>query len=135
MRYPAPMSSPRPRLLPVAVLAALAAWSAHGPARAGESEVVKVDVRADGPGTYTFDVTLRHADSGWDHYADRWDVLGPGGEVLGTRVLAHPHVHEQPFTRSLSGVAIPAGVDAVTIRAHDTVHGDGPGTYRVAVPR
>ena len=32
---------------------------------------------------------------------------------------------EQPFTRSLSGVAIPDDVAEVTIRAHDRVHGFG----------
>ena len=46
-------------------------------------------------------VTLRHADTGWDHYADGWEVVAEDGTPLGRRVLAHPHVDEQPFTRSL----------------------------------
>ena len=45
--------------------------------------------------------------------------------MLGTRVLAHPHENEQPFTRDLSGVAVPAGVAEVVIRAHDKVEGFG----------
>ncbi|MHA1597156.1 MAG: hypothetical protein ACTSV1_00395 [Alphaproteobacteria bacterium] len=94
-------------------------------AAAGEVEVVDAKVRG-GPDSYSFAVTLRHADTGWQHYADRWTVLGPDGAVLGTRVLVHPHVDEQPFTRSLGGVRIPAGVKRVHIRAHDKVHGDSP---------
>jgi hypothetical protein len=46
---------------------------------------------------------VRHEDVGWQHYADRWEVLASGGEVLATRVLAHPHVDEQPFVRNLGG--------------------------------
>ena len=84
---------------------------------------VKASVGKDG--TWSFSVTVKHADEGWDHYADRWDVLGPDGEVLGTRVLYHPHVSEQPFTRSLGGVEIPKGVKKVTVRARDSVHGYG----------
>ncbi|WP_420409445.1 hypothetical protein [Hoeflea sp.] len=76
-------------------------------------------------GTYRFDVTVRHADDGWDHYADRWQVLAPDGTVLGERVLLHPHDTEQPFTRSLAGVDIPPDIRAVTLRAHDSRHGWG----------
>ena len=43
-------------------------------------------------------VTVQHADTGWDHYADAWEVLAPDGTVLGTRTLLHPHTDEQPFT-------------------------------------
>jgi len=64
----------------------------------------------------TLHVTLSHPDTGWDHYADGWEVSTPGGEALGLRVLAHPHVQEQPFTRSLS-VDVPAGIAALHIRA------------------
>jgi len=74
-------------------------------------------------GSWSFDVTVQHKDTGWEHYADAWDVLSPAGEVLATRVLAHPHVDEQPFTRSLSGVELPADVMVVHLRAHDLVHG------------
>ena len=94
-------------------------------AAGGEADVVKVVVRQEGDGRYGFAVTVRHADSGWKHYADRWEVVGPDGSVLASRVLAHPHEHEQPFTRSLSGVAIPAEIRRVRIRAHDLVHGFG----------
>ncbi len=78
---------------------------------------------------------MAHGDSGWDHYADKWDVVAPGGAVLGTRVLLHPHESEQPFTRSLGGVEIPENVAEVTLRAHDSVHGYGGKEVTVKLPR
>jgi hypothetical protein len=39
------------------------------------------------------------------------------------RVLGHPHVNEQPFTRSLSGVQIPKGTAQVQIQARDLPQG------------
>ncbi|MGC9358397.1 MAG: hypothetical protein ACP5GX_11035, partial [Anaerolineae bacterium] len=83
-------------------------------------------------GTWTFHVTVSHPDTGWEDYADGWDVVTPGGEVLKpnpddafTRVLLHPHVNEQPFTRSQSGIEIPSDVTEVRVRAHDLVDGFG----------
>ncbi len=82
-------------------------------------------------GAWTFSVTIRHPDTGWDHYADGWEVLAPDGSRLGYRELVHPHVNEQPFTRSLSGVAIPAGTAFVLVRAHCKVDGWNRTTTRV----
>ena len=104
------------------VLAGLVAFATTTSALAGESEVTAVEVRAESAGTYSFSVTLRHADTGWDHYADRWEVLTMDGDILATRTLFHPHVNEQPFTRSLGGVKVPAGTTAVRVRSHDKVH-------------
>jgi hypothetical protein len=105
-----------------------------GVALAGEADVIDVSVTRTAEDTYTFDVTVRHDDTGWDHYADRWQVIGPDGAVLGERVLLHPHETEQPFTRSLSGVVIPAEIEEVTVRAGDKVHGFGGAEMRVALP-
>jgi hypothetical protein len=102
---------------------------------ADEADVVDVIVKQSGKNKYDFSVTVRHADEGWDHYANKWDVAAPDGMVLGTRVLYHPHVDEQPFTRSLSGVNIPDTIDTVTIRAHDSVHPYGGKTVTVKVSR
>jgi hypothetical protein len=110
------------RQLAKLVLASLVAVATTTSVFAGESEVTAVEVRAESAGTYSFSVTLRHADTGWDHYADRWQVLTMDGDVLATRTLFHPHVNEQPFTRSLGGVAVPAGTTAVRVRSHDSVH-------------
>ncbi len=40
---------------------------------------------------------------------------------------------EQPFTRSLSGVEIPADVTTVTVEGRDLVNGWGGGTQTVTV--
>jgi len=99
------------------------------------SDVEIVNVQAtESSGAWRFEVTLRHADTGWEHYADGWEVLAPNGFSLGLRVLAHPHVNEQPFTRSLSGVVIPEGITKVTIRARDNVDGWTAETFTVELP-
>jgi hypothetical protein len=83
-------------------------------------------------GTWTFHVTVQHPDTGWEDYADGWDVLTPDDTALKpdpdspfTRLLLHPHENEQPFTRSQSGIVIPPGVTLVRVRAHDLVDGFG----------
>ncbi len=114
--------------------AALTVLSASAiPAAAGNVEIVDA-VAERSSDSWRFSVTLRHADDGWNHYADLWQVFAPDGTLLGERVLAHPHVNEQPFTRSLSGVAIPEGVSEVIIRARDTVHGTSPDEFRIDLP-
>jgi len=117
-----------------AVLAAALSFGAPGLAGAGEADVVAAEAVRSADGTWRFTVTVRHADTGWDHYADRWEVLAPDGTVLGVRELLHPHETEQPFTRSLSGVEIPDGLGSVTVRAHDSVHGHGGATIEVVLP-
>jgi hypothetical protein len=106
---------------------------AAGAALAGEADVLDVEVTAANEGD-RFTVTVRHADEGWDHYADRFEVVTPEGEILGVRTLHHPHVDEQPFTRSLSGVLVPDDVDRVLVRARDSVHGYGGEMIEVALP-
>lgn len=103
-------------------------------ANAGKADVVDVQVQPEGEGSYRFSVSVRHDDEGWDHYADRWEVLDADGNSLGVRVLHHPHVNEQPFTRSLSSVRIAEGIDKVTVRARDSAHGWGGAEISVAVP-
>jgi hypothetical protein len=111
----------------------------RGEGSAGNADVVSVRaVQTEGPApgtgptTWTFHVTVQHPDTGWEDYADGWDVTTPDGEVLRpdpgsafTRTLLHPHVDEQPFTRSQSGIVVPEGVSEVLVRAHDIVDGYG----------
>jgi hypothetical protein len=85
--------------------------------------------------TWRFDVTISHPDTGWDHYADGWRVLDMDGNELGLRVLVHPHVNEQPFTRSLSGVVIPEGTTQVQVQARDLPGGWNEGTTVVDLPQ
>lgn len=73
--------------------------------------------------TWTVETTLRHDDTGWEHYADAWRVVDESGQELGKRVLLHPHENEQPFTRSLNGITIPSDTQIVYVEAHDKVHG------------
>ncbi len=107
---------------------------ASSPAGAGSADVLAASVRCSPDRSCSFEVTVKHADEGFDHYADRWDVVAPDGKVIATRVLRHPHVGEQPFTRSLSGVRVPEIITKVTIRAHDSVHGLGGVALSVELP-
>jgi hypothetical protein len=106
-----------------------------GSAEADQADVVHAKATCSADSVCTFVVTVRHADIGWKHYADRFEVLGPDGEILATRVLKHPHVHEQPFTRALRAAEIPEGIDVVVIRAHDSKHGDGGRQVRLPLER
>lgn len=117
--------------IPGLVLAAMLG----GSALAGEADVIDVKVRSAGGAAYDFDVTIRSNDTGWDHYADAFEVLAPDGTLLGQRVLLHPHVEEQPFTRDLHGVEIPPGIDQVTIRARHKPKGYDGETMTIALPR
>jgi hypothetical protein len=83
----------------------------------------------------TIYVTISHPDTGWEHYADGWEVLDAQGNRLGLRELVHPHVNEQPFTRSLNGIVLPDGTDVIFIRTRDVVHGWSDDTYEVKVPQ
>lgn len=100
------------------------------PVFADQAKIEAVKATQSGAG-WRFDVTLSHPDSGWDHYADGWRVLDINGRELGLRVLAHPHVHEQPFTRSLSGVTLREGSSQVQIQARCSVDGWGDQLFLV----
>ena len=93
-------------------------------------EFVRAVEAADG--SWTFEVTVRHPDTGWEDYADGWDVVTLQGVVIKrrpedpfTRLLLHPHETEQPFTRNQADLVIPEGVTQVIVRAHDIVDGFG----------
>lgn len=102
-----------------------------GPALASEVGVVYTSFRITRDGDWNVRTTLHHEDTGWDHYTDAWRVIGEDGHVYGTRTLLHPHVDEQPFTRTLGDVSIPKDVAIVYVEAHDSVHGWSP--HRVKV--
>ena len=42
---------------------------------AGQVDVVDVNITKKGQHQYHFDVTLQHEDAGWEHYANRWEIL------------------------------------------------------------
>lgn len=102
---------------------------------AGEcADVIGAELVEAADGTYQVSATVSSADTGDEKYADEWRVVTSDGTVLGVRVLTHPHVNEQPFTRSLSGVEIGPEVDAVTIEARDSVEGYCGDAVSVEVP-
>jgi hypothetical protein len=75
-------------------------------------------------GLWTFSATVSSSETGWDKYADEWRVLSDQTgmvTVFGTRALLHPHVEEQPFTRSMSGVLVPETFHTVKLVARDSV--------------
>ena len=93
------------------------------PVRAGNADVLDVQVHKSMPRVFRFDVTIQHPGEGPVHFVDRWEILDEKGELIDERRFTNPYLGEQPFTRSLSHVTIPIGTRTVTIRAHDTVHG------------
>ncbi len=112
----------RGRRLIAGVLAAVLSmvlWGMAGPplVQASPVEVEHVAVTRVF-GQWRIAVTLRHGDTGWDHYAIEWIVETEAGELLGRRVLLHPHVDEQPFTRSETMV-LPPGTRTFRVRAKD----------------
>nr|BAG82734.1 hypothetical protein [uncultured bacterium] len=118
--------APQPAAPPPAT--ATAAPTETSPSNAADVLFVAATQAQDG--RWTFAVTVQHPDTGWDSYADGWDVVTPDGTVLlpdpdapFTRLLLHPHVDEQPFTRSQSGIVIPDDVTTVRVRAHSSVAG------------
>lgn len=102
------------------------------PVFADAPQVMGADVQKDGMG-WRFYVTLQHGDTGWDHYADAWDILDANGTVLATRKLHHPHVEEQPFTRSLGPVILPDGTREVFIRSHCSQGAQSKAVTRVEI--
>ncbi len=118
------------------VIAAIAAAGCSDAASDGATCAHVIDAVATRSGEqWTFAVSVRSADTGWEQYADGWEVLDGDGAVLGTRILAHPHVDEQPFTRSLSGVTIPDDIGEVRIRARDSVGGFCGDEFVLELPR
>ena len=103
----------------IPAILALLSLSSH--VISGEADILAAEAEHIGGDFYRFNVTVEHNDESWDHYAKAWEVIGPDGEILGVRVLRHPHIKEQPFTRSQI-VTIPPHIDHVTIRAYDLVH-------------
>ncbi len=115
-------------------LASLVALFLSSSALAGPADVVSATADCS-ESKCSFAVTVRHDDKGWNHYANAWQVLAPDGAVLATRVLRHPHVGQQPFTRGLNDVDVPSDLTSVRIRARDSVHGLGGEEVEVPLDR
>lgn len=112
---------------PLALLTALATSTA---ALAEPPKITKVEATRAGMG-WRVDVTVKHPDTGWEHFADGWALLDEAGNQIAFRELMHPHVEEQPFTRSLRNVMVPDGTTTIWVRARCST--DGWSTERTEV--
>jgi len=132
---PQPQSRLRRRLI-AAFPAALWAPLAGGQARIEQRfpDIVAVKVRAAGPDSFDFDVTVSSPYDTPARYADGFRVVGPSGEVLGERKLLHDHQDEQPFTRDLHGVKIPRSIKQVVVQGRDRKYGYGGKSAQVSLP-
>ena len=114
----------------------LAAWltaqASHADTRF--PDVLSATVRVAGNDRFDFDVTVSSPYDTPSRYADGFRVSTLAGQVLGERKLWHDHQHEQPFTRDLYGLRVPAGVQRVRIQARDQQHGYGGASIEVALP-
>jgi len=97
-------------------------------------DVVDVMVQARGENRFDFDVTLSSPYDTPQRYADAFRVKNADGQAYGERKLLHHHENEQPFTRDLYGVSIPAGIRTVVIQARDQQYGYGGKTMEIALP-
>ncbi len=114
--------------LPIAAYAILAS-----PAIADPAQILDVMASRTDAG-WRFVVTVEHGDTGWDDYANGWEIRAEDGTVFGTRTLFHPHVDEQPFTRSLGNVEIPEGTETVEIFVSESLGGYGEAAYVKTLP-
>ena len=98
-------------------------------------DVVGVRVEERLPGVFDFDVTISSPYDTPSRYADGFRVMDEHGRtVFGVRPLGHDHASEQPFTRDLYGVKLPAAVRKVVVQARDQRYGWGGGTQAVDLP-
>lgn len=143
--------TPRSAVLAAAPLTAVlllsgcseAGSGAANPAGAGQTstsqeqrfpELLDVEASETGDGTFDFSVTISSPYDSPARYADGWRVLGENGEVYGEMTLGHDHASEQPFTRTQTGVEIPADVKTVLVEGHDTDNGYGGNRLTVDLP-
>ena len=96
---------------------------------ADDAEIVNVKAERTPAQKYNITVTLEHADEGWEHYANAWRIYSPDGKLIGERVLHHPHVKEQPFTRTLLGLNIPGDLAEVSVVAVCSKTGESKKSY------
>jgi hypothetical protein len=126
----------RSQLLLLLTMLGLAAPAAHAAEASSQKhpDVIAAKVQPRGAGTFDFDVTVSSPYDTPQRYADAFRVMHKDGTVYGERVLLHDHATEQPFTRDLYGVVVPAGVRSVIVQARDLKNGWGGKTVEVVLP-
>lgn len=118
----------------VFVLATLSPVQLMGADIQKHPDVVDVKVQTRGADRFDFDVTVSSPYDTPQRYADAFRAMSAEGVVYGERILFHDHAGEQPFTRDLYGVTIPAGIKSVIIQARDRKYGYGGNTLQVTLP-
>jgi len=96
--------------------------------------VLEAKVRAAGANRFDFDVTVSSPYDSARRYADGIRARSKEGVVYGRRKLFHDHADEQPFTRDMYGVRVPAGVESVMVEARDQQFGYGGKVVEVELP-
>jgi hypothetical protein len=126
----------RRQIIPVLALPFAAGLSGCHSAAAEQRfpDIVAVKVRTAQAGTFDFDVTVSSLYDTPIRYADGIRARSKDGQVYGERKLVHDHADEQPFTRDMYGVKVPAGISAVVIEARDLRYGYGGKTQVVQLP-
>jgi hypothetical protein len=97
-------------------------------------DVLAVELRPRGDRVFDVAVTISSPYDTPQRYADGWRVLDPQGNVLGTHMLMHDHAAEQPFTRTQTGLHIPAATTTITVEGRDQANGFGGLSLTVEVP-
>jgi hypothetical protein len=97
-------------------------------------DVMDVKITSLGNNRFDFDVTVSSPYDTPQRYCDAFKVTDSEGKLLGERVLLHDHQTEQPFTRDLRGIVIPAAVRMVTVQGRDLKFGYGGKSVQRALP-
>ena len=97
-------------------------------------DVVDAELEPTGDDTWRVSATISSPYDTPERFADAFRVSTADGTVLGVRELLHDHANEQPFTRSLEDVEIPADVERVIVEGRDLANGWGGTTVEVPVP-
>ena len=101
---------------------------------AGGADVIDAIVKCEN-NFCIFNVTVAHEDEGWQHFANAIEVLNAEqDEILGFRVLRHPHVGQKSFTRPVT-VLFEILPEKVYLRAHDSIHGYDGKVYELTMPK
>ena len=70
---------------------------------ANEVEIVDVKAHQKNDKTWTFAVTLKHDDKGWDHYANEWQIIGNDNKIFGTRTCITRMLRSNPLLVTYRG--------------------------------
>ena len=94
-------------------------------AEAGKPRFVHARVVAAGDNRYHFTAQIAHFDLSWEHFVDRWEIIGENRRVLATDNIYYPQIGGGVLVRLLTGVKVEPGTEYVIFRVHDKQDGYG----------